>query len=395
MTGLPLSSLELAAGMVLGEPGAVDPLPTATGRSAACVLEALERELLPALRRPPCLVSFSGGRDSSAVLAVAAAVARREGLELPIPATNRFRSAPSAAEGEWQAKVVSHLGLSEWLRIEHSDELDLIGPYAQRVLRTVGLVWPPNVHFHLPLLDAARGGSLVTGIGGDELFAAARRMRAVAVLARLVRPRPRDLLAVPFAFAPVRVRRAVIERRTPIEAPWLRDRALRLVRAIDAAETASEPRRLAERMAWWRGLRYLRVAIAPLDALAAAGDVQVRHPLFGRELWGAVASLAAPHGFAGRSSAMRLLFGELLPDEILARRSKAHFDEAFWNQRSRAFALAWDGTGVPEEWVDRDALAQHWRGEHPAAQSFTLLQAAWLASRRAGHVEQQLEPVTG
>ena len=51
---------------------------------------ALEAVVLRALLRPPCLVSFSGGRDSSLVLAIASDVARRHGLPLPVPATNRF-----------------------------------------------------------------------------------------------------------------------------------------------------------------------------------------------------------------------------------------------------------------------------------------------------------------
>ncbi len=47
--------------------------------------EAIERAVLPALQRQPCLVAFSGGRDSSAVLAVAALVARRPGWRSPSP----------------------------------------------------------------------------------------------------------------------------------------------------------------------------------------------------------------------------------------------------------------------------------------------------------------------
>ena len=93
-----------------------------------------ERAILPALLRPPCLVSFSGGRDSAAVLATATALARREGLPVPIPATNVFSSDQDADESSWQETLVRHLGLSDWIRIEHTDELDLIGPYAKQVL---------------------------------------------------------------------------------------------------------------------------------------------------------------------------------------------------------------------------------------------------------------------
>ena len=154
----------------------------------------------------------------------ATALARREGLPVPIPATNVFSSEQDADESSWQELLVRHLGLTEWIRLEYTDELDLIGPYAQRVLKAHGLLWPANVHFHLPLLEAARGGAMLTGIGGDELFMAARRLRAAAVLTRAVRPRPRDALSLALAFAPRRVRRAVIARRGSLEAPWLRQR---------------------------------------------------------------------------------------------------------------------------------------------------------------------------
>src|SRR4051794_22650674 len=63
---------------------------------------ALERGLLRALRRPPCVVSFSGGRDSSAVLALAVDVARRHGLPEPVPVAMRFAGAPAADERRWQ-----------------------------------------------------------------------------------------------------------------------------------------------------------------------------------------------------------------------------------------------------------------------------------------------------
>jgi asparagine synthase (glutamine-hydrolysing) len=68
-----------------------------SGQVADPVTE-LERVVVPALRRPPCLVSFSGGHDSSLVLAAAARAARRERLPAPIPVTWRVRDAPAAEE---------------------------------------------------------------------------------------------------------------------------------------------------------------------------------------------------------------------------------------------------------------------------------------------------------
>lgn len=373
----PLTRLEVASGMLFGGRRKAPQLPDPGDRSP---IVALEHAILPALQRPPCLVSFSGGRDSSVVLAAAAALARREGLAPPIPVTNVFSAAPDATETDWQEGVVRHLGLEEWVRLEHGDELDLVGPYAQRVLRRHGLLWPCNVHFHLPLLDAAEGGSLLTGVGGDELFVAARRPRSVAVLAGAVRPQARDVLRVGFALAPRAARRAVIAGREPITFVWLEPHARRAVTAATAAETAVEPRGLVDRMAWWQTLRYLAVGTAALELTAMDAGVRIVHPLLAPTVWAATARAAAPHGFAGRTEGMRCLFGELLPDAVLARRSKAQFNEIFWTGRARAFASAWNGTGVPHEWVNAEALAGHWRGEQPSAQSFTLLQAAWLES---------------
>jgi hypothetical protein len=374
-----LSELEIATGMVFGEAARRDPLRACIPSGSLEPLEALEQSILPALRRPPCLVSFSGGRDSSAVLAVATAISRRHGLAPPIPATNVFPAVKGSDEDLWQHRVVRHLRLREWVRIEHRDELDLIGPHAQRVLCRHGLLWPFNVHFHLPLLAAA-GGSMLTGLGGDELFAAATRDRASAVLAGAVRLRRRDSLRIAFAFAPLALRRTVLRRREWLPLPWLRPEAAREA-SLELAELgASEPRRLAERLSWARGLRYLATARASLDLIAMDAGVMLVHPLLGAELWSAVGRVTGPLGVVGRTDGMRRLFGELLPDALCARGSKALFDGAFWTPRARRFAHSWDGSGVPAEWVDVDSLAAHWRGEQPAANSFTLLQAAWLAS---------------
>jgi hypothetical protein len=380
-----LATLEIAAGTVLGagraaeQPASVLPEPPSGGPGAA-----IEQAILPALERSPCLVSFSGGRDSAAVLAAATALARRHGLPDPIPATNVFPDAPETDESEWQEQVIGHLGLGDWYRIEHRDELDVIGPYAQRVLDAHGLRWPPNLHFHLPLLDAGRGGSLLTGIGGDELFGGAERTPLAGIRAGAVRPRPRHALALGLALAPVAIRRAVFGRRAPADAEWLRPRARRLVTKLLAAEAAAQPRRLGPRMQWWHRLPYLRAGIASFELIAADTGVRVAHPLLAPGLWSAVAAAAAPTGFADRTEGMRRLFGDLLPATVIERRSKTSLAGAFWTERARQFADGWDGSGVPVEWVDPRALACHWRRREPSAQSAMLLQSAWLTSRELG-----------
>jgi hypothetical protein len=385
----PLSSLEIATGMVLGAGDAIS-LPSPAGHGPR---QALERAIRPALLRPPCLVSFSGGRDSSAVLAVAAALARREGLALPIAATNVFPGAPAADETAWQETLVRHLDLADWVRVESSDELDVVGPYAQRLLRRHGLLWPFNAHFLAPLLDAAHGGSLLTGMGGDELFGAAKARRPAAVLSGMVRPQARDGVRAAFAFAPPALRRAVFARREQVALPWLRPRGRRAVTVALARWSAEEPRGLRDRLAWVLSSRYLEEATAGLELAADDAGVLVAHPLLAPEFWAEVGGAASPVGFRSHSEGMRRIFGDLLSEAICARLSKAHFNEAFWTDRSRAFVRSWDGTGVPEEWVDVGALSDHWRAEGPAANSFTLVQAAWLAS--ADRVEEPAHSVGG
>ena len=364
-----LRPLDIATGIVLGAPRRAAPLPPP---GAATPLEALERAVLPALRRGPCLVSFSGGRDSSAVLAVATRVARREGLPDPIPATNRFPAAAASDETAWQERVVAHLGLDDWIRLTFDDELDVVGPYAQRVLRHHGLLWPFNAHFHLPLLEAAGEGSVLTGVGGDELFSAA----CGPVGGR----RPRAVAGTLFELAPYALRRPVLARRAPLTFPWLTPEGTRAATAAAASHDAAQPRAPARRIAWARGMRSLAVGPRSLGAVAALTGAAIVHPLLDLAVWSTLAHAAGPRGLDGRRHGMRLLVGELLPADLIARGDKASFDEAFFTATARAAAAAWTGGGVPTDLVDPDALAAQWTQPAPMAQSFTLLQAAAAAS---------------
>ena len=91
-----LDDLELACGLVFGRRSAPGAEP-----SEFCLcepLQALKTRFFHHCSVAPCVVSFSGGRDSSAVLAVAVTVARREGLPLPIPASNVFATGSTADE---------------------------------------------------------------------------------------------------------------------------------------------------------------------------------------------------------------------------------------------------------------------------------------------------------
>jgi asparagine synthase (glutamine-hydrolysing) len=378
MPALPLSRLELAAGVVWGEEPAPE-LPRRTGDP----MEALEQACLPALLRPPCVVSFSGGGDSSAVLAVAVTAARRQGLPLPVPVSLRFPGVPSTQESDWQELVVAHLQLEDWQRVEIGPELDFLSSIARRGLGEHGLLWPANAHFHVPVFERAAGGSVLTGIDGDGLFGGWRWQRAQAVLARRARPSPRDGLRVAFAVLPSGARAAVLQRRHQLHMSWLRAQAARRVRQELAREAASEPRSWPARVAWFARRRYLRAGIVSLGLLAEPHDVQVHHPLADPEFLSALAADGGPAGYGTRLGATRRLFGGLLPTEVVERRTKAEFGRALWGPEARAFAAAWEGGGVDSELVDADRLRSVWREPNPPLAAATVLQHAWLSSAGA------------
>jgi hypothetical protein len=393
MTAYVLDPLEVATGLVVG----LGPDLELVDRSQAdqTPLQALERAVLPALRRPPCLVSFSGGRDSSVVLAVAATAARNEGLPLPIPATNRFPDADSTDESEWQERVVAHLGLDEWIRLDHRNELDCVGPVATDVLRLHGLLWPFNTYFHVPLLRLASGGSLLTGVGGDELLSPSHWSRSLDVLHRRQRPQVRDAFRIALALAPPSVRTPVLRRRLPVQYSWLRPHARRAFAEAWAAQTAADGLGWAAHYAWVRRLRHLHVGAASLRLLAADEDVSAVHPFLDAGFGAALATLPPAERFGTRGEAMRAFFAGLLPEETLARPFKTGFDDVFWNEPSRRFAAGWNGWGIDHEIIDAGALASEWATSKPDPRSFLLLQAAWLAQqgRSADRVEQALDGV--
>jgi asparagine synthase (glutamine-hydrolysing) len=304
-------------------------------------------------------------------------------LPLPIPATNRFPEAPASDETAWQEQVIRHLRLDDWLRLEFTDELDVVGPIAVQVLERHGLLWPFNAHFNVPLLNTAAGGSLLTGVGGDEVFGEPRWARSAAVLSRRTRPQPRDLLRVGLAISPRPVRQAWLKRRFPAEFAWLRPWAKRALMTGWAADAASEPIAWGSRLHWLRRLRYVQVGLESLELLARDSDVQMVHPLFNL---GFLSALGGDRGFAGhadRTTAMRRLVLDGLPPALYKRRTKAHFDEVFWNRHSRAFVAGFAGDGVDHELVDCAVLREIWSSEMPIAQTFTLVQAARLGRDRA------------
>ena len=78
-----------------------------------------------------------------------------------------------------------------------------------------------------------------------------------------------------------------------------------------------------------------------------------------------------------------MLVGDLLPDALLNRSTKARFDQVFWTEHSRELVADWQGEGLDEEIVDIDRLRAEWASPTPAAHTFTLLQSVWLTRARA------------
>lgn len=376
--GLRPRPLEAACGLALGVD---DREPRLTIKGAGPPRPAIEEAIRRALARPPCLVSFSGGRDSSAVLATAAAVARREGLPLPIPTTYRFAAAAGSQESDWQEQVIRHVGLPDWDRLPMASELDAVGPVAQAVLSRHGLLWPFNAHFHAPLLQRASGGSLLTGIGGDEVFARQLWSSARAVLTGHGRNRPVRLRSVGLALAPRPVRTWAVARRRHLPLPWLHPAVEEDVNRRLADLRSRTPLPWSGGLAlWWRS-RCRTVLAASMDVLASGAGTQIVHPFLDERVVAAVAGQFGAAGPADRSSALAALFGDVLPAAVLSRRSKAFFDEAFISDHTRTFASGWTGAGVDPTLVDRERLGNQWRSDHPDPRSLLLMQAAWLASR--------------
>ncbi|MDT5284921.1 MAG: hypothetical protein QOJ20_6116 [Mycobacterium sp.] len=378
-----MTRLELASGMVFGVDPHTPPFPDAPNGLTARA--ALENVVLAALLRPPCVVSFSGGRDSSAVLALAVHVARRECLPLPIPVSLRFPQCEDADEDEWQELLVRHLRLQDWTRLCFDHELDAVGPYAQAVMAQHGLLWPLNAHFHLPVVEQAPGGSLLTGFGGDELLHPGWVWHRVnQVLAGQTRLRRRDLVRIAVAYGPAPLRRVALRRRlrhVPPR-PWLGPDVQRRVVEASLDDLVAEPVRwdVGTDIAWWR-LRYRRVAEDSLGRVGHMHGVTVRHPLTDGLFLAAVAREAGRTGFSDRTVAMEHLVGDLLPAELKARPTKAVLTGAFWNRHAIGFVTNWNGAGVDPDLVEVDVLRRMWTATDtlPDGRTFSLLQSAWLA----------------
>jgi asparagine synthetase B (glutamine-hydrolysing) len=379
-----MSPQEIARGFLVGgKPIPLDPHPPTPSLSP---IAALEAAILPALQQSPCLVEFSGGRDSSLMLAISLALARREGLPEPVAYTQRFPGLPEADENEWQERVAAHLGVTEWQRHNLTDELDLLGDSATTSLRHYGVVWPPMAHTKAYAAQHAHGGAVITGEGGDEILGPRRLSSARAVATRRVPWNRHSFNYAALAVAPIPLRRLAMRRlyERQLGTDWLTERASHELHRALAAESAAEP--LDWRKALQRHLSSPAVVygMGTVARLAADGGVEMHNPLLSPQFVDAVCRAGGRRGYLSRTAAMRALFGHLLPDEVLARTSKADFGRAVFGPQCRAFVDSWDGSGVNPDWVNANVLRSVWQTEKPHAMTHALLQSCWLQSRSPG-----------
>lgn len=370
------TALELASGVPVGEHPARSLPPVGGGVTARA---ALEDAVLSHLAGGRCFTSFSGGRDSSAVLALATFVARREGLAPPVPITIRYSGAVDSDETAWQELIMAQLRLDDWVRLDVDDELDYLGPRATSILRRHGVMWPPYFHYEHALLSETGGGVLLTGHDGDGIFGSWPWGRLTAVLGRQRRPGPGDLARAALAMSPPPLRQWEA-RRHHLPLGWLRPELLRKVEAGLAAERARQPVRWDRWVPWLARRRSIALGLSTIDVLADDCGARAVHPLLDPSFLAALAREGGSTGLGERTDIMKLLFADVLPTEMVRRKAKSSIGGGFWRAPTKAFAAGWDGRGVDEALVDPVGLREAWTAFRPKMGAVALLQGAWLAT---------------
>jgi len=341
---------------------------------------ALEQALLEGLVQGPTCVSFSGGRDSSLLLAVACHVARSHGFEDPVPITMRH-SSKSSDEEDWQELVVRHLDLGDWIKVEVADTMDVCGPAAMAVLRQAGVLAPPNAYLHIPVFERAQG-TVFIGAGGDEVLGTPGDREAHVLYGR-ARPELRDVVRVARASLPRALRTRRMVRRLPNWQPWMKPAAQAEAAWRFAADASAFRYRWDATAVHWATGRTARLLQESLDAVAVTYGVRAATPLASAGFVTAFAGEIGPAGPVSRRANMRLLSEDLLPAALIERSTKASFDALVWGPAFEKFVETWDpGTLSPEvaALVDVDALLAAWRSGSPPYLTMMLLEKAVLDS---------------
>ena len=300
-------------------------------------------------------------------------VSRTRELPLPVPVTLWFED-PASHEEQWQRNVLDHLGISDWVRIPGDVEYGLLGTHASAMVREHGLVFPANAYTHLGLASPFRGGSLISGGGGDELFAspAAPLIRALSGHERV---RLQSIAHFVKTSLPARSERTGVELLAGHS--WIdAGSKKRLERAVGRSYWAN-PRRFDVALRNWVRDRYYRSVTRSLECAGESTGCTVVAPFLHPEFMAAFADAMGMGGPASRTAAMQQLFGDVLPAETVSRPTKADFTGALY-QIDRDFLDDWQGEGVPAGLVDVEALRRLWATPRPHAATNLLLQSAFF-----------------
>jgi asparagine synthase (glutamine-hydrolysing) len=237
-------------------------------------------------------------------------------------------------------------------------------------------------------LMRATGGTHMSGEGGDEIFG----VRRSTILRRLrddpvyLRKRKHIVYAV-LTLGPRATRVAAWRRSVKGQVSgalsYLRPDPRQQVIGDLARHLSAEPFEFTKSLGWHLRRRTIVAYQEGRVAFSLEHDVQHLDPFLEPRFVAAFARSVKPLGLPTRSAAMRALFSDLLPDEILTRTSKALFNRGFLTETGRAFARQWQGGGVDTDLVDPEALKTAWQAKWPQPQTFGLLQAAWLHENRA------------
>ncbi|NLE99104.1 MAG: hypothetical protein GX596_14120 [Propionibacterium sp.] len=369
--------LEVAVGWIYGLlPHS--PLP----RTNRTPREALDDAMRPALLGAPCYVTFSGGRDSSAVLAAATSLARREGHELPIPVTLAYPGLRDTDETAWQRLVIDHLKLPEWIVARQPEQSDLLGEAARESLLARGVMWPAAIHTHGPLYGQLSPGSLMTGEGGDATLGL-RRGTALTVLRHGRRPSRALLTTAARELLPRRARDWLLRRDQPVglHDRWLRAAALAEHERRMSEDIVAEPLRYDEGTWFISRRRAFATLVHNQAAHATAYGLAPFDPLLDHGFLAALARSGGRWGYNGRTATMQALFADVLPRAVIARSTKASFNHAYRGSGTIEFARDWDGSGVDTDLVDAERLREVWLSDEPTMATALLLHSAWLASQ--------------
>jgi asparagine synthase (glutamine-hydrolysing) len=185
------------------------------------------------------------------------------------------------------------------------------------------------------------------------------------------------------ALSPGRVRAGHVRKRLHAATfTWLRPaardelgQALGRAEAVQPLTFAASVRMVPRRRTQYFLARNRRVLARPYD-------VDVSSPFLNPAVVHALAHDGGVLGRGDRTTVLRAMIADLLPDEVLARSTKASFGGAYMAGPTRAFAEQWSGEGLDGELVDVAELRRLWQTGANLAPTAALLQAAWLADRR-------------